>query len=77
MGLGPFGAVDPALAAAADARSERTERALQAGWAIRYDPMRDEYTAARELHAARTLDGLLDAIEQPDAGPELELGLEP
>ena len=40
----------------------RVEEALRAGWRLHYDPMRGEFTAARELHTARTLDGLLDMI---------------
>ena len=40
----------------------RVDRALQEGWAIRWDPDRLEYRASRELHTARTLDALLDAI---------------
>jgi hypothetical protein len=64
---------DQALAAqdhrvlAAQAVSERNETrfeaALQAGWVIRRDPVRLEFTAAREVHVARTIDELLDAIE--------------
>lgn len=53
---------------ASEARTTRTDRALQAGWAIRFDWMRLEYAAARELLTARTLDELLDAIEGADGG---------
>lgn len=69
MGPGPNGAVSPAEAErlAAEEREARTEAALQAGWDIRYDPVRLEYRASRELLTARTLDGLLDAIKE---GPE-------
>lgn len=42
---------------------ERIEAALAAGWILRYDPVRGERVAAREVLTARTLDGLLDAIE--------------
>jgi hypothetical protein len=54
--------------AATDAQRERMETALQAGWVIRRDPVRLEFTAAREVHTARTLDELLDAIEAAGAG---------
>jgi hypothetical protein len=43
----------------------RLDAALHAGWAVRYDPVRLEFTAARELSTARTLDDLLDAIAAP------------
>jgi hypothetical protein len=46
-----------------DQQDARVEAALRAGWAIRRDPVRLEFTAARELHVARTLDELLDEIE--------------
>ena len=65
---------DAAAAAAGTGREEeerrqaRVDRALQAGWAIRHDPGRLEYIAARELHTSRTLDGLLDQVETAD-GP--------
>jgi hypothetical protein len=49
--------------AATDAERERMELAFRAGWSVRYDPMRDEFTAARELHTARKLGELLDVIE--------------
>lgn len=49
--------------AATDAERERMEAALREGWMIRLDLVRLEYTAARELIAARTLGQLLDEIE--------------
>jgi hypothetical protein len=49
----------------AELQDARVEEALQAGWAIRYDPVRLEYTAAREMLTARLLDELLDGIEAP------------
>lgn len=48
---------------AAELRQARVEAAVRAGWVIRFDPDRLEYRAARELVTARTLDGLLGAIE--------------
>ena len=48
---------------AAEAREARVDAALQAGWVIRRDPVRREWTAAREMLTSRTLDGALDAIE--------------
>ena len=50
----------------AQRQAARVEAALRAGWAIRRDPVRLEFTAAREMHTARTLDELLDAIEASD-----------
>lgn len=50
---------------AAERRSARIDAALQAGWALRFDPVRLEHSAARELVTARTMDELLDAIEGP------------
>jgi hypothetical protein len=44
-------------------RQARVDAALQAGWAIRHDPLRGEFTAARELQVGRTLDELLGKIE--------------
>ena len=44
-------------------QQDRVEAAMKAGWAFRFDPVRLEFTAARELHVDRTLDGLLDTIE--------------
>lgn len=41
----------------------RADRAMQAGWVIRYDPDRLEYRASRELVTARSLGLLLDEIE--------------
>jgi hypothetical protein len=52
--------------AAEEGRQARVDAALQAGWVIRRDPLRLEYTAAREMLTARTLDGLLDAIDAAD-----------
>jgi hypothetical protein len=57
-----FGALTPEENAET-LRQARVDRALQAGWVIRYDPLQDEYTGAREMYTARTLDQLLDAIE--------------
>lgn len=45
---------------------DRAAAAMRAGWAFRFDPVRLEFTAARELLVDRTLDGLLGKIE---AGP--------
>lgn len=53
---------------AAEWQSARTEAALQRGWSIRHDPVRGEFTAAREMVTARTLDGLLDQVEEADEG---------
>jgi hypothetical protein len=44
-------------------RLARIGAALRSGWMIRQDPVRLEFTAAREMHTARTLDALLDAVE--------------
>jgi hypothetical protein len=44
-------------------RQARVDAALQAGWVIRHDPLRSEFTAAREMHVGRTLDDLLEKIE--------------
>jgi hypothetical protein len=44
-------------------RQARVDAALQAGWVIRHDPLRGEFTAAREMHVGRTLDDLLEKIE--------------
>jgi spore coat polysaccharide biosynthesis predicted glycosyltransferase SpsG len=41
------------------------EAAMRAGWAFRYDPVRDEFTAARELHTSRKIGDLLDEIGVP------------
>ena len=41
----------------------RVDAAMRRGWVIRYDVTQDEYTAAREVLTARTVAGLLDAIE--------------
>jgi hypothetical protein len=53
-----------------DAKRERVQQradaAMQAGWVIRFDPDRLEYRASRELHTARTLEALLNAIEAAD-----------
>jgi hypothetical protein len=49
--------------AATDAERERMDAALQSGWVFRYDPLRLEFTAAREMHTARKLGELLDVIE--------------
>jgi hypothetical protein len=49
--------------ALAERQDARVEAALPAGWSIRCDPVRLEFTAAREMLTARTLDELLDAIE--------------
>lgn len=57
--MGPFEVAVPAE----QRRQARVDSALQAGWSIRLDPVRLEFTAARELHTARTLDELLDAVE--------------
>jgi hypothetical protein len=53
--------------ALAERQAARVEAALRAGWAIRADPVRLEFTAAREMLTARTLDELLDAIEGASA----------
>lgn len=44
-------------------RQARVDAALQAGWVIRHDPLRCEFTAAWELYVGRTLDDLLQKIE--------------
>jgi hypothetical protein len=38
------------------------DKALQEGWIIRRDPVRLEFTAAREMVTARTLEELLAAL---------------
>lgn len=48
---------------AAERRDARIDAALLAGWSIRRDPVRLDYTAAREMVTARTMDDLLDAID--------------
>lgn len=58
---------DQALAEAmTQEQRDRAAAAMRAGWALRFDPVRLEFTAARELLVDRTLDGLLSKIE---AGP--------
>jgi len=52
----------------AEEQDARVEAALRAGWAIRRDPVRLEFTAAREMLTARTLDELLDAIDEAASG---------
>ena len=52
-----------AVQAVSERNEARFEAALQAGWVIRRDPVRLEFTAAREVHVARTLDELLNTIE--------------
>ena len=52
------------LREAEEQRQALVDAAIQAGWVIRYDPERDEYAASRELHTARTLDGLLGQIKE-------------
>jgi hypothetical protein len=54
---------EPSGREAAERQQARVDGALQAGWSFRRDPVRMEFTAARELHTARTLDELLDEIE--------------
>lgn len=61
--MGPHAPLPEGLQAAADRRQARVDAALQAGWAIRWDPLRGEFSAARELVTARELDELLDAVE--------------
>lgn len=65
MGPGPdWAAVRAADETDLDARRQaRVDAALQAGWVIRHDPLRGEFTAARELQVGRTLDELLDQVE--------------
>jgi hypothetical protein len=53
---------------AAERRDARLDAALLAGWSIQRDPVRLEYTAAREMVTARTMDELLDAIEEAREG---------
>lgn len=53
---------------AAERRDARIDAALLAGWSIRRDPVRLEYTASREMVTARTIDELLDAIEGAGGG---------
>lgn len=50
-----FGDEQPGHPAATDAERRRIKAAMQAGWAFRYDPVRMEFTAARELHTSRKL----------------------
>lgn len=50
-------------------QGDRIEAAEQAGWVIRRDPVRLEFTAARELHTSRTLDGLLGQVEASSVTP--------
>jgi hypothetical protein len=54
--------------AATDAERERMELAVRAGWTIRFDPVRGEFAAGRDLRTARTLGELLDAVEAADYG---------
>jgi hypothetical protein len=61
--MGPTDQEFSDLRAEEERRQARVDAALEAGWAIRRDPVRLEFTAARELHTARTLDELLDVIE--------------
>jgi hypothetical protein len=64
MGPGPDWVVAVADETDLDARRQaRIDAALQAGWVIRHDPLRGEFTAARELHVGRTIDDLLAAVE--------------
>jgi hypothetical protein len=65
---GVFGDAGWKPPAATDAERERMELAMRAGWSFRYDPLRDEFTAARELHTARKLSELLDVVEAADYG---------
>ena len=51
-----------------DEQDARVDAALQAGWTIRFDPVRGEYLAARELVTSRKLDELLDEIEARSDG---------
>lgn len=67
--MGPFGmALPEAERLARERQGARVDAALQAGWVIRHDPVRLEWTAAREMVKARTLDKLLDAIEEAGGG---------
>lgn len=63
----PVGLSDPERRAR-EAEQARADRAMQAGWVIRFDPDRLEYRASRELLTARSLGLLLDEIEAHDAG---------
>jgi hypothetical protein len=48
---------------AREAEQARADKAMQAGWVIRFDPDRLEYRASRELLTARSLGALLDEID--------------
>ena len=69
--MGPFATIPPpeeAARLAEERRQAEVDAALQAGWVIRHDPERGEFTAARELLTARTLDDLLGKIEGVHGG---------
>ena len=59
-------AVDRQLQAERERRARRLDAAARRGWKIRHDPVQLEFTAARELHTAKTVDGLLDEIDEAD-----------
>lgn len=64
MGPGPDWVVPVADDTDLDARRQaRVDAALRAGWVIRHDPVRGEFSAAREVHVGRTLDEMLAKIE--------------
>ena len=53
----------PEEVTAAARQNARLRAAIDAGWILRIDPIRLEYSAAREMLTARTADDLLDMIE--------------
>jgi hypothetical protein len=52
---------------AREGQQERVDKAIQAGWEIRWDPDRLEFRASRELLTGRDLDAVLDEIEKTEA----------
>ena len=57
--------LDPVVQAQHERQDTRLLAAVRAGWLFRFDPVRLEYTAARELHVSKDLDALLDALGVP------------
>lgn len=53
----------PEQVAEAARRAVRLQEAVDAGWVLRFDPVRLEYVASREMLTARSADALLDLIE--------------
>lgn len=52
----------------AEWQQAQVDKALQAGWSIRFDFMRMEYAATRELYTDRTIPGLLRKIKEAGGG---------